>query len=112
MLSNESSAYLFNEPDLSLQKFWSRRIRRLLPSYYVMIITVVVWAVSFKKELLTTLWGDAASSVSYMTNWWFIFHKLSYFDSFGTPSPLKHLWYMAVQEQFLILWSIVLIKKC
>lgn len=99
-----------DELDFDFKKFWSGRIRRLLPVFYVVIITVVIWVVLFNRELLNIIWGDSASSVFYSTNWWFIFHKLSYFDSFGAPSPLKHLWYMAVQEQFLLVWSIVLIK--
>ncbi len=33
----------------------------------------------------------------------------SYFDSFGSPSPLKHIWFLAVQEQFYILWPLILI---
>jgi peptidoglycan/LPS O-acetylase OafA/YrhL len=97
-----------DESGLSLQKFWSGRISRLLPAAYVMILTTVVWVILFNKELLATLKGDALASVFYSTNWWFIFHKLSYFDSFGTPSPLKHLWFLAVQEQFFFIWTFML----
>lgn len=99
-----------DELDFDFRKFWSRRIQRLLPAFYVMIMTAVIWVVLFNRELLTIIWGDAVSSAFYTTNWWFIFHKLSYFDNFGAPSPFKHLWYLAVQEQFFIVWSIVLIK--
>ncbi|RAS74840.1 acyltransferase family protein [Priestia endophytica] len=88
--------------------FWIRRIRRLLPAAYVMIIATVVWVVLFKEELLATVRGDAVSSLFYTSNWWFIFHKLSYFDSFGSPSPLKNLWSLAIEEQFYLLWPILL----
>jgi peptidoglycan/LPS O-acetylase OafA/YrhL len=98
-----------NELHFNLQKFWRQRIRRLMPAAYAMIITAVVWVILFNRELLDTLLGDAAASAFYTTNWWFIFHKLSYFDSFGTPSPFKHLWFLAVQEQFFFVWPIVLI---
>lgn len=74
-----------------------------------MIIITVMWAILFNRELLSTLWGDAVASIFYIINWWFIFHKLSYFNSFGTPSPLRHLWFLAVQEQFYFLWPIMLI---
>lgn len=99
---------LENEHDFNLTKFWKGRIRRLLPATYAMIITTIVWSNLFSRKLLHTLWGDALSSAFYTTNWWFIFHKLSYFDSFGKPSPLKHLWFLAVQEQFYFIWPIVL----
>jgi peptidoglycan/LPS O-acetylase OafA/YrhL len=97
-----------HELTFNLKKFWIGRIRRLLPVAYIVIIATGLWVILFKMELLTTLWGDSISSVFLTTNWWFIFHKLSYFDSFGTPSPLKHLWYLAVQEQFFLIWPILL----
>lgn len=98
-----------NQIELNLKDFWFRRIRRLLPAAYVMIITTFVWVVLFNRDLLNTVRGDAISSIFYTSNWWFIFHKLSYFDSFGSPSPLKNLWSLAIEEQFYIVWPIVLL---
>ncbi len=98
-----------NQIDLNVREFWVKRIRRLLPAAYVMIITTFVWVILFHRDLLNTVRGDAISSIFYTSNWWFIFHKLSYFDSFGSPSPLKNLWSLAIEEQFYILWPIVLI---
>ncbi|MGE8205539.1 acyltransferase family protein [Heyndrickxia sp. NPDC080065] len=98
-----------NQIELNLRDFWISRVRRLLPAAYVMIITTFVWVVLFNRELLNTIRGDAISSIFYTSNWWFIFHKLSYFDSFGSPSPLKNLWSLAIEEQFYIVWPIVLI---
>lgn len=98
-----------NQIDLNVREFWVKRIRRLLPAAYVMIITTFVWVTLFNRNLLNTVRGDAISSIFYTSNWWFIFHKLSYFDSFGSPSPLKNLWSLAIEEQFYILWPIVLI---
>lgn len=94
---------------INLRKFWIGRFRRLVPAAYVMIMTSVVWVMLFHKELLNTIRGDALSSIFYSSNWWFIYHKLSYFDSFGSPSPLKNLWSLAIEEQFYLLWPIVLI---
>ncbi len=68
----------------------------------------LVWAMLFHKKLLHTLRGDALSSIFYSSNWWFIFHKLSYFDSFGSPSPLKNLWSLAIEEQFYVIWPVLL----
>lgn len=98
-----------NHIELNLREFWARRVRRLLPAAYVMIITTFVWVVLFNRDLLNTIRGDAISSIFYSSNWWFIFHKLSYFDSFGSPSPLKNLWSLAIEEQFYIVWPIVLL---
>jgi len=97
-----------NQLTVGLGKFWIGRFRRLLPAAYVMIITSFAWATLFHKELLNTLRGDAISSIFYSSNWWFIFHKLSYFDSFGSPSPIKNLWSLAIEEQFYLIWPILL----
>ncbi|MFO1443355.1 acetyltransferase [Bacillus sp. Bva_UNVM-123] len=97
-----------NQMDLNLRKFWIKRFRRLLPAAYVMIMTTVVWVMLFNRDLLHIVRGDAISSLFYVSNWRFIFHKLSYFDSLGSPSPLKNLWSLAIEEQFYILWPIVL----
>ncbi|MFL0269193.1 acyltransferase family protein [Candidatus Clostridium radicumherbarum] len=98
-----------NNHNFSFREFWIRRIRRLLPAAYVMIIITFVWAALLHPEIVSTIKGDAASSLVYISNWWFIFHKLSYFNSFGQPSPLKNLWSLAIEEQFYIIWPIVLI---
>ncbi|MCY7781608.1 acyltransferase family protein [Bacillus sp. S20C3] len=98
-----------NDISLDFRDFWVRRIRRLLPAAYLMIFSAVIWIVLFDRELLHTVRGDAISSLFYMSNWWFIFHKLSYFDSFGSPSPLKNLWSLAIEEQFYIVWPIFLV---
>lgn len=109
------SGYLITSKILSAREsfevkaFWKGRLIRLLPAAYFMIIVIFLWTVLFDQGLLTNLSGDTLSSVSLTTNWWFIFHKLSYFDSFGSPSPLKHIWYLAVQEQFYFLWPLILI---
>ncbi|MED1170659.1 acyltransferase family protein [Bacillus inaquosorum] len=98
-----------NDISLDFWDFWVRRIRRLLPAAYLMIFFTVIWVVLFDRELLHTIRGDAISSLFYMSNWWFIFHKLSYFDSFGSPSPLKNLWSLAIEEQFYMIWPMFLV---
>ncbi|RBP95833.1 peptidoglycan-N-acetylmuramate O-acetyltransferase [Cytobacillus firmus] len=93
---------------INLRNFWIGRMRRLIPAAYVMILITIVWVTLFNRELLHTVRGDAISSIFYTSNWWFIFHEVSYFDSFGSPSPLKNLWSLAIEEQFYIIWPIVL----
>ncbi|WP_409509045.1 acyltransferase family protein [Bacillus spizizenii] len=98
-----------NDISLDFRDFWVRRIRRLLPAAYLMIFSAVIWVVLFDRELLHTVRGDAISSLLYISNWYFIFHKLSYFDSFGSPSPLKNLWSLAIEEQFYMIWPMFLV---
>lgn len=105
-----TSKILSIREDFNVKAFLKNRLCRILPSAYLMITVTVLYVVLFNHELSANIMGDAISSVLYATNWWFIFHKLSYFDSFGSPSPLKHIWFLAVQEQFYIIWPLILMK--
>ncbi|MBU8788124.1 MULTISPECIES: acyltransferase family protein [Bacillus] len=98
-----------NDMTLNFRSFWIRRMRRIVPAASLMIIATVIWVVLFKPDMLHTVRGDAVFSLLYVSNWWFIFHDLSYFDSFGSPSPLKNLWSLAIEEQFYIIWPIILL---
>lgn len=112
------SGYLITDKVLSIQKnnqqfkfkeFYISRIRRLFPAALVMIISTFILVILFKRDLLSNIIGDGISSIFYVSNWWFIFHKLSYFDSFGSLSPFKNLWSLSIEVQFYIIWPIILI---
>lgn len=93
---------------IDLKDFWLRRARRLLPALFVMLAGVMSWAAIFAPERLVALKQEALAAVLYVSNWYLIFHEVSYFESFGPPSPLGHLWSLAVEEQFYLLWPLLL----
>ncbi|HWQ76974.1 MAG TPA: acyltransferase family protein [Syntrophomonas sp.] len=93
---------------IDLKEFWLGRARRLLPALFVMLAGVIVWLACYDPGRLSSLWNDVIAAVFYTSNWWLIFHKVSYFASFGPPSPLGHLWSLAVEEQFYLLWPLLL----
>ncbi|KLU60953.1 O-acetyltransferase OatA [Peptococcaceae bacterium CEB3] len=93
---------------IDLKNFWLRRARRLLPALFVMLAGVVVWLALVDPSRLSSLWGDVLAAVFYVSNWWFVFHHVSYFARFGPPSPLGHLWSLAVEEQFYLIWPLLL----
>ncbi|MFJ8356636.1 acyltransferase family protein [Bacillus paramycoides] len=93
---------------IDLKNFWLRRIRRLLPGMFFMLIIVFAWVMLFHSSLLEKMRGDSLAAVFYFSNWWYIYHKLSYFDNFGQPSPLNHFWSLAVEEQFYVVWPFLL----
>jgi peptidoglycan/LPS O-acetylase OafA/YrhL len=93
---------------MDLKDFWQRRARRLLPALLAVLAVVVAWVTVFDRSQLPPLRGDVLAAVLYVSNWWFIFHHVSYFASFGPPSPLGHLWSLAVEEQFYLLWPLLL----
>ncbi|MEV2910975.1 acyltransferase family protein [Paenibacillus larvae] len=91
-----------------LKDFWVSRIRRLVPAVLVMLTTVVAWITLTDPSRLVSLRGDVVSTMLYANNWWLIFHQVSYFESFGPPSPFLHLWSLAVEGQFYLVWPLLL----
>jgi peptidoglycan/LPS O-acetylase OafA/YrhL/lysophospholipase L1-like esterase len=89
---------------LRLADFWLRRARRLLPGLLVMLAVVVAWVTLLDRPLLPAVRGAVVASAFYVTNWWLIAQHSSYFAQFGPPSPLGHLWSLAVEEQFYLIW--------
>ncbi len=93
-----------------LRNFWSRRFRRLLPAVILLLITVlVVWPRLFPLHVLQGLNLDAFATLLYVANWRFITGGESYFDQFADPSPLRHMWSLAIEEQFYVLWPLAIV---
>ena len=94
---------------LKLSNFWIRRARRLLPALYVMLAVVLIWAAVLHPGGLSTLRGYVVAALLYVGNWWSIARNASYFARFGPPPPLDHLWSLAVEEQFYLIWPFLLL---
>ncbi|MDN4072034.1 acyltransferase family protein [Fictibacillus terranigra] len=94
---------------INFKQFWIRRARRLLPALLSMLALVILWVLLFERSFLLDLWANVLSVLTYVSNWWLIFHKVSYFAQFGPPSPLNHLWSLAVEEQFYLIWPLILL---
>ena len=93
----------------SFGQFWVRRARRLLPALFVMLLVTVAWATLLDRQQLPALRADVLPAVFYYSNWWYIFHHVSYFAQYGPQSPLGHLWSLAIEEQFYLIWPFVVL---
>ena len=93
---------------INLLGFWLRRARRLLPALYLLLVVTLAFAVVFLPGEVARLRGDALAAFGYVTNWYLILGEQSYFETVGRPSLLLHLWSLAVEEQFYLLWPLVL----
>jgi len=92
---------------IDLAQFWLRRARRLLPALYALLAATAVTAVLFLSDEVARLRGDLIASLAYVTNWYLVFTGSSYFDNLGRPPLLRHLWSLAVEEQFYLVWPLV-----
>jgi peptidoglycan/LPS O-acetylase OafA/YrhL len=94
---------------IDLGGFWTRRARRLLPAALVMIAAVVAARPLFVPDSVAALRGDAIATALWSGNWRWALQGTNYFAQSGTPSPLQHTWSLAVEEQFYLLWPILLL---
>jgi peptidoglycan/LPS O-acetylase OafA/YrhL len=95
---------------ISLTAFWGRRARRLLPALFLLLVVVVLYASTTMSAFqLEDLRGDALASLFYVANWHFIATDQSYFALLTQPSPLQHLWSLAIEEQFYLLWPLIVV---
>jgi len=93
---------------IDLIGFWGRRFRRLLPAALVFLVVVMLWARWFGSpdQWATTL-NDGPWAQFYLANWHQIGSDRSYWDSFSDPPLLAHLWSLAIEEQFYVVWPLV-----
>jgi peptidoglycan/LPS O-acetylase OafA/YrhL len=93
---------------IAVGAFWVRRARRLLPALALLLGIVVLYAAFLAApDELRTIRGDALASIAYVANWRFIFSGSSYFAQFQAPSPLRHVWSLAIEEQFYLIWPLI-----
>jgi peptidoglycan/LPS O-acetylase OafA/YrhL len=91
-----------------LKHFWSRRLRRLGPGSIIVVLAVTVVALMgvFTGERLR---GDLLATVGYSANWRFATAGTTYAQLFeSTPSPLLHFWTLAIEEQFYVVFPILM----
>ncbi len=96
---------------LNLKDFWSRRARRLLPALALMLIVVTAAATVIEPGQGASLRLALLAAVTYTSNWYQILHHVSYFAALGlftAPPPLDHLWSLAIEEQFYLIWPLLL----
>ena len=85
---------------IEIGAFYLRRARRLLPALFLLLLGVLAFTAAFAPEEVTELRRDALAAAGYFSNWQLIFGGQSYFESVGRPPLLRHLWSLAVEEQF------------
>lgn len=93
---------------IDLKNFWIRRFRRLIPAVFFMAGVVITYVLIFESGIIQTVKEDGIATLIYMSNWWYIIEEVSYFEA-SEPRPFIHLWSLAIEEQFYIIWPAVLL---
>ncbi len=95
---------------VSLTAFWGRRIRRLLPALAAMlaVVIIVVWLAASPDVVRATL-ADGPWVQLNLVNWHLIAESSGYWDRFGSARVFEHLWSIAVEEQFYLVWPVLLL---
>lgn len=92
-----------------LKTFWFRRFRRLLPAVITTLLAVLFLTVAFTPESTTKHSWQALSALFYVNNWYTIAAGESYFDKFAGLGPLDHMWSLSIEEQFYLIWPLILV---
>ncbi|CAN5292895.1 acyltransferase family protein [soil metagenome] len=92
---------------ISLRGFWTRRARRLIPALIVLLLACCAAAYAIGGDVLLKLGSQVLGALTFSSNWLFIAGGSSYFDE-STPELFRNLWSLAVEEQFYLVWPLLL----
>ena len=93
---------------INLKQFWIRRIKRLLPAVLALLLVVGLATLIFEPQQIVRVKHDMLAALFYVSNWWYIAKDVNYFEQFSFM-PLKHLWSLAIEEQFYLFFPFVLV---
>ncbi len=95
---------------IALGGFWARRARRLLPALFAVVFAIgLYYALAGPTKAIHGLEGDGVSTLLYFNNWHQIANGTNYFAASGPVSPLQHTWSLAIEEQFYLVWPLVVL---
>ena len=94
---------------IDLRAFWMRRAKRLLPLAWLTLTIVALASVAtiWTPDQSANLPGEVVAAVANVSNWWQLTHN-GYINAFVAPSPIRHYWSLAIEEQFYLVWPLLM----
>lgn len=93
---------------IDLKNFWLRRARRLLPALFLLLIGLAVYTSLFYNRARASTRGDYIAALGYVSNWFQVWVGAGY-TAAESFAPLRHLWSLAVEEQFYLVWPLIMV---
>jgi peptidoglycan/LPS O-acetylase OafA/YrhL len=94
--------------NVDMRGFWMRRAKRLLPALFTLLIALTIWVSLFERDVLGKLRGDIVAALLYVSNYYQIWTGAGY-TAGNDFAALRHLWSLAVEEQFYLIWPLVMV---
>ncbi|MGP7813398.1 acyltransferase family protein [Glutamicibacter soli] len=106
------TSHLLTKPPRRIRdigQFWMRRVKRLLPASFLVILVSLFGVWLLAPETLWQDWGlQAVASTFYFQNWFLATSKVDYLAEGDAPSPFQHFWSLSTEEQFYLVWPILI----
>lgn len=94
---------------IDLTDFYRRRLWRLYPAALVLIVLAFPITAVVAPEALHRLAADAPAAFIYFSNWWQLMSAQPYFETMGRDPVLRHLWSLAVEQHYYLVWPLVMV---
>lgn len=102
--------HLVRRPDVSLGQFWARRARRLLPASLLVLAVTGITTYLLLPQIVWRQWfQEIAAAGAYVENWLLALNSVDYLGAENSASPVQHYWSLSVEEQFYVVWPILIL---